>query len=102
MLMTTALSAAGPVAALGPDFLDPQHLIDSFGTWVLLGIMAIIFIEVGLLFPILPGDSMLFTAGARLAQETLEFSITPWALILILIVPASAGTQTGYLIGRKA
>ena len=100
MLMTTALSAAGPVAALGPDFLDPQHLIDSFGTWVLLGIMAIVFIEVGLLFPILPGDSLLFTAGALVAQDNLEIKISIGALVAILILTAYAGTQTGYLIGR--
>ncbi|KQS98898.1 VTT domain-containing protein [Cellulomonas sp. Leaf395] len=100
MLMTTALTAAGPVAALGPDFLDPQYLIDSFGPWVLLGIMAIVFIEVGLLFPILPGDSLLFTAGALVAQESLEIEISIWALCLILIATAYAGTQTGYLIGR--
>ena len=100
MLMTTALTAAGPVAALGPDFLDPQHLIDSFGTWALIGILAIIFIEVGLLFPILPGDSLLFTAGALVAQEDLNVNISIGALILLLIVTAYAGTQTGYLIGR--
>lgn len=100
-MMTTALSAAGPLGALGPDFLDPQHLIDSFGTWVLLGIMAIIFIEVGLLFPILPGDSLLFTAGALVAQDNLEIKINIGALIAILILTAYAGTQTGYLIGRK-
>jgi membrane-associated protein len=100
MLMTTALSAAGPVAALGPDFLDPQHLIDSFGTWVLLGIMAIVFVEVGLLFPILPGDSLLFTAGALVAQDNLEIKISIGALVAILILTAYAGTQTGYLIGR--
>jgi membrane-associated protein len=100
MLMTTALSAAGPVAALGPDFLDPQHLIDSFGTWVLLGIMAIVFIEVGLLFPILPGDSLLFTAGALVAQDDLKVNISIGALVAILILTAYAGTQTGYLIGR--
>ena len=100
MLMTTALSAAGPVAALGPDFLDPQHLIDSFGAWVLLGIMAIVFIEVGLLFPILPGDSLLFTAGALVAQDNLEIKISIGALVAILILTAYAGTQTGYLIGR--
>src|SRR6478672_11170789 len=101
MMMTTALSAAGPVVALGPDFLDPQHLIDSFGTWVLLGIMAIVFIEVGLLFPILPGDSLLFTAGALVAQDNLQIDITIWQLVVILILTAYAGTQTGYLIGRK-
>jgi membrane-associated protein len=100
MLMTTALTAAGPVAALGPDFLDPQYLIDSFGTWALIGILAIIFIEVGLLFPILPGDSLLFTAGALVAQEDLNVNISIGALILLLIVTAYAGTQTGYLIGR--
>ncbi len=100
MLMTTALTAAGPVAALGPDFLDPQHLIDSFGAWALLGIMAIIFIEVGLLFPILPGDSLLFTAGALVAQDSLNINLSIWALVAILVVTAYAGTQTGYLIGR--
>jgi membrane-associated protein len=100
MLMTTALSAAGPLGALGPDFLDPQHLIDSFGTWVLLGIMAIVFIEVGLLFPILPGDSLLFTAGALVAQDNLEIKISIGALVAILTLTAYAGTQTGYLIGR--
>jgi membrane-associated protein len=99
-MMTTALAAAGPVMALGPDFLDPQHLIDSFGTWVLLGIMAIVFIEVGLLFPILPGDSLLFTAGALVAQDDLQVNISIWALIGIMILTAYAGTQTGYLIGR--
>src|SRR3954462_4642413 len=102
MLMTTALSAAGPLTALGPDFLDPQHLIDSFGKWVLLGIMAVIFVEVGLLFPILPGDSLLFTAGALVAQDQLDIKIGIAPLMGLLIVAAYAGTQTGYLIGRTA
>ncbi|WP_456845600.1 VTT domain-containing protein [Cellulomonas sp. P5_C6] len=101
MLMTTVLPAAGTLGALGPDFLDPQHLIDSFGAWVLLGIMAIVFIEVGLLFPILPGDSLLFTAGALVAQENLQVNINIWGLCALMIVTAYAGTQTGYLIGRK-
>ena len=99
-MLTDALAAAMP--ALGPDFLDAQHLIDSFGKWVLLGIMAVIFIEVGLLFPILPGDSLLFTAGALVAQDQLDVKISIWALVAILILTAYAGTQTGYLIGRTA
>ena len=61
--------------------------------------MAIIFIEVGLLFPILPGDSLLFTAGALVAQDT-RLDISIWALCLILFVTAFVGDQTGYLIGR--
>ncbi len=100
MLTTTALAAALP--ALGPDFLDPQHMIDSFGTWVLVGIMAVIFIEVGLLFPILPGDSLLFTAGALVAQSALNVQIGIAPLMGLMILAAYAGTQTGYLIGRKA
>ncbi|MDM7829735.1 VTT domain-containing protein [Cellulomonas edaphi] len=100
MLTTSALAGAMP--ALGPDFLDPQHLIDSFGAWALVGIMAVIFIEVGLLFPILPGDSLLFTAGALLAQKSLDIPVNIAELCVLMILTAFAGTQCGYLIGRKA
>lgn len=99
MLTTTALAAAS-MPALGPDFLDPDHLIASFGTAALLGIAVVIFIETGLLFPILPGDSLLFTAGALVAQGTLDINIA-W-LCVILFAAAFLGDQTGFLIGRKA
>lgn len=49
--------------ALLPGFLDPVNLLNSFGTWVLVGLLLVVFIESGLLFPLLPGDSLLFTAG---------------------------------------
>ncbi|MCL2089910.1 MAG: VTT domain-containing protein [Micrococcales bacterium] len=88
------------VPALGPDWLNPQSLIDSFGTWALVGIMAVIFVEVGLLFPILPGDSLLFTAGALVASNELDVGIGIVPLSLILITTAWAGTQSGYWIGR--
>lgn len=100
MLTTTALAAAPPVHALLPDFLDAQHLIDSFGTAALIGILVVIFVEVGLLFPILPGDSMLFTAGALVAQNSLDIGIGIWPLSIILVLTAFAGTQCGYWIGR--
>ncbi|KQR08364.1 VTT domain-containing protein [Cellulomonas sp. Leaf334] len=98
MLMTTALTAAGPIAALGPDFLNADHLIESFGTAALVGIALVIFVETGLLFPILPGDSLLFTAGALVAQDSLDINI--WVLCLVLFAAAFLGDQTGYLIGR--
>ncbi|WQD13422.1 MAG: hypothetical protein U1U88_001668 [Lawsonella clevelandensis] len=44
----------------------PTYLLGSdgpFGAFVLPGMLLIIFIETGLLFPLLPGDSLLFTAG---------------------------------------
>ncbi len=95
----TALTTVLP--ALGPDFLDPDYLIASFGGWALGGIMLVIFIEVGLLFPILPGDSLLFTAGALLAQDSLDIPMNIGELSVVLVLAAFAGTQTGYWIGRK-
>ncbi|WP_159796101.1 VTT domain-containing protein [Puerhibacterium puerhi] len=111
MLATTALAdalpalaahlpAAGAVHALGPDWMDPQTLIDRFGDAALVGIALVIFIETGLLFPILPGDSLLFTAGALVAQGTLHINLP--VLCVILFVAAFLGDQTGYLIGRFA
>jgi len=91
-------AATGPVATLGPSFLDPDHLIQSFGTWALLGVVVVVFIETGLLFPILPGDSLLFTAGALVAQETLHFPL--WLLCLLVFLAAFLGDQTAFLIGR--
>ena len=108
MLTTTALAAAltvdatltagGPVPALGPDFLNAEHLIESFGTAALIGIIAVVFIETGLLFPFLPGDSLLFTAGAFVAQDRLDFSI--WLLCGLLFLAAFVGDQVAYAIGR--
>ncbi|UJP40089.1 VTT domain-containing protein [Cellulomonas palmilytica] len=103
MLTTTALAAlpaVGPVPALGPDFLDADHLIQSFGGAALLGIVIVVFIETGLLFPILPGDSLLFTAGALVAQDVLDFPL--WLLCLLIFLAAFLGDQTAFLIGRKA
>ena len=104
MLSTTALAAAlpavGPVPALGPDFLNAEHLIQSFGGYALLGIVLVVFIETGLLFPFLPGDSLLFTAGALVAQDILDFPL--WLLCALLFLAAFLGDQTGFLIGRKA
>ena len=47
--------------ALLPGFLDPVNLLNSFGTWILAGLLLVVFIESGLLFPLLPGDSLLLS-----------------------------------------
>ena len=102
--LASALPAAGPVAMLGPDWLDPDYLINSFtetfGVWAIRAIAAVIFVETGLLFPFLPGDSLLFTAGALVAQDQLDFPL--WLLCLVMFLAAFLGDQTAYLIGRKA
>lgn len=82
--------------ALGPSWLEPEHLIEVFGT---LGILAIVFIESGLLVGFfLPGDSLLFTAGLLSANGTLP---PIWVLLVTVPIAAIAGDQVGYLIGRK-
>lgn len=92
------MSLATALPALGPDFLDPERLIASFGGYALVGIVVVVFIETGLLFPFLPGDSLLFTAGALVAQESLDFNL--WLLCALLFLAAFAGDQVAYTIGR--
>jgi membrane-associated protein len=91
------LEALSLPVALGPDWLDPEVLIETFGT---VGLLAIVFIESGLLVGFfLPGDSLLFTAGLLSANGTLP---DVWVLLITVPVAAIAGDQVGYLIGRKA
>lgn len=84
-------------AAIGASILSPEKLIASVG---LLGILAIVFAECGLLIGFfLPGDSLLFFAGLLVAAGKLPYSI---ALVCLLVsVAAVAGNLTGYWIGRR-
>jgi membrane-associated protein len=82
--------------ALGPSWLDPDHLITAFG---LIGLLSIVFAECGLLVGFfLPGDSLLFTAG--LLSATTDIVPELPLLIPLVIVAAIAGDQVGYVIGR--
>jgi membrane-associated protein len=90
-------SVTAPPVAVGPDFLKPEVLIEAFGT---LGVLAIVFIESGLLVGFfLPGDSLLFTAGLLSANGTLP---ALWVLLLAIPLAAIAGDQVGYVLGRQA
>lgn len=86
---------------LGPDWLDPQYLLESLGPWALVGILIIVFAECGLLIGFfLPGDSLLFTAGLLVATGFIDTNI---AIVCFLItVAAIAGNIVGYWIGHKA
>ncbi|MBM3448771.1 MAG: hypothetical protein FJX90_06660 [Bacteroidetes bacterium] len=73
-------------------------LLDTYHNWFYLILFVIIFVETGLVvMPFLPGDSLLFAAGALCAGEN-ELSI--FMLIGLLILAAIAGDQTNYWIGR--
>jgi len=104
--MTTSLAAAQSVTtdlALMPGFLDPVNLLNSFGTWMLVGLLAVVFIESGLLFPLLPGDSLLFTAGLIAASKSAEIEpFAPiWVLMILIPIAAVLGDQVGYVIGSR-
>ncbi|WP_143588324.1 DedA family protein [Tersicoccus sp. Bi-70] len=77
--------------------MDAGSLLQGFGPWVLLGIAVIVFIESGLLFPFLPGDSLLVTA----AIVHVSLGLPVWQLVLVASVAAVAGDQAGYLLGRR-
>ncbi|MFE3111509.1 DedA family protein [Kitasatospora indigofera] len=84
--------------ALGPSWLDPATLIPAFG---LIGILAIVFAESGLLIGFfLPGDSLLFTTGMLVAGGTYLHQPL-WLVCLLVVAAAVAGDQVGYLFGRK-
>ena len=83
------------------SFLDPQHLIGTFG---LVGIMLILFAECGLLIGFfLPGDSLLFTAGLVAAGGIGGLTLPPlWVLIVAFAAAAVIGNLVGYWIGFRA
>jgi membrane-associated protein len=81
--------------ALGPEWLDPNYLIETFS---LPGILLIVFAESGL-FAFLPGDSLLFTAGLFVAQGK-YISQPLWLVCTLIVLAAVIGDQVGYMIGK--
>ncbi len=72
-------------------------LVQEYGVWVYAILFAIIFAETGLVIaPFLPGDSLLFVAGALCGMGSLELQI----LMPLLILAAFSGDNTNYWIGR--
>lgn len=79
-----------------------QHLaeiVNNYETWTYLILFLIIFAETGLVVtPILPGDSLLFAAGAIVAKPEVAMSIL--LLLIILCVAAVLGDLVNYHIGK--
>ncbi len=71
--------------------------VAQYGPWVYAMLFAIIFIETGLvIWPFLPGDSLLFTAGALAATGVLDI----YLVSILLVSAAIAGDAVNYSIGR--
>jgi membrane-associated protein len=73
------------------------EFVAQYGVWVYAMLFAIIFIETGLIiWPFLPGDSLLFAAGAMAATGALD----PLVTVVLLIAAAIMGDAVNYSVGR--
>ncbi|MCG3210196.1 MAG: Protein DedA [Anaerolineae bacterium] len=74
-----------------------RNVTAMYGTWTYLLLFVVIFCETGLVVtPFLPGDSLLFAAGALAALGGLSL----WWLVILLIVAAVLGDTVNYWIGH--
>ena len=78
-----------------------DHLLEfirNYGVWIYAILFLIIFVETGLVvMPFLPGDSLLFAAGALAASPG---AMDPWVLGILLFIAAVLGDTLNYHIGR--
>ena len=72
-------------------------LVQQYGTWIYAILFAIIFSETGFVVtPFLPGDSLLFVAGALAALGGMDIAL----LLAVLVAAAALGNMLNYQIGR--
>ena len=72
-------------------------LVQQYGTWIYAILFAIIFSETGFVVtPFLPGDSLLFVAGALAALGGMNIGV----LLAVLVTAAATGNMVNYQIGR--
>ncbi len=72
-------------------------LVEQYGTWIYVILFAIIFCETGIvIFPFLPGDSLLFVAGAVAASGGMDINV----LCAVLFAAAVLGDNVNYWIGH--
>ena len=75
------------------------EIVAAHGAWVYALLFVIVFIETGLvIWPFLPGDSLLFVTGALAAAGGMDLG----AVMATLVIAALTGDNTNYLIGRWA
>lgn len=76
-----------------------EAFIQQYGLWVYVLLFLIVFMETGFVVtPFLPGDSLLFAAGALAANEANGLNVI--VIMVLLIIAALCGDNTNYFIGR--
>jgi len=74
-------------------------LVENYGVWIYAILFLVVYCETGLVVtPFLPGDSLLFLAGALCSGGHMN----PWLLAILLITAAILGDSTNYWIGRSS
>lgn len=75
------------------------ELVAQYGTWVYAILFLILFCETGLVVtPFLPGDSLLFVAGALAALPSNDLNVH--TMVILMIIAAIIGDAVNYTIGR--
>ena len=91
------MHALGLVRGIGNIF-DPSQFLRSVGPYALIAVVVIVFIETGLLFPFLPGDSLVFAAAIVIGG----IGVPLWVLMVAVAATATAGSQLAFFIGRRS
>jgi membrane-associated protein len=92
---------------LGIKWMSPDWLLAQFGSEFFWISLLIVFVECGLLFPFLPGDTLLFAIGLFIATDRIHVFpggevVALLVSLLLMVVAALLGNLAGYEIGRKA
>lgn len=102
---------AGGVALLDPlllglEWMEPAYWLDVLGAALFWVGLLVIFVECGLLFPFLPGDTLLFGIGLFLATGDVDLLPLPpggelVVALALMTAAAFGGNVVGYEIGRR-
>jgi membrane-associated protein len=92
---------------LGIQWMDPDWLLSQFGSALFWVSLVIVFVECGLLFPVLPGDTLLFALGLFIAADKIDVfpggRVAELAATMVLMAAAAvAGNVAGFEIGWRA
>ena len=107
-LYVTALLASPHLNPMlfGIKWMDPDWLLSEFGSSLIWLSLVIVFIECGLFFPFLPGDTLLFALGLFIAGEQIHILgignpfLELVVAVVMLTIAAVLGNIVGYEIGR--
>jgi membrane-associated protein len=80
------------------NIFDPSQFLRAIGPYGLLAVIVIVFIETGLLFPFLPGDSLVFAAAIVIGSVGVPLPL----LMLVVAITVFVGSELGFVIGRRS